>query len=292
MQTEETNIPEYQTPLKKEIIETSEILTQPMPDNPPWNSLTAFGIWAASVFLIIAIPNLFILPYIVQKGIGITDSAQMMEFLQKDSTAIILSVIAIIPAHVLTLALAWLVVTKYKRFSFRETLGWHWGGFTWWNCLIILGGFFVVAAIVSSFLPEQDNDLMRILRSSRTAVYVVAFLATFTAPIVEEVIYRGILYSAFQRSFGAATAILVVTMLFALVHVPQYYPSYSTIFLICLLSLILTLIRVKTKNLLPCIVLHTIFNGIQSLLLIFEPYLNELANQPQNKTAAIIRFFM
>jgi membrane protease YdiL (CAAX protease family) len=52
-------------------------------------------------------------------------------------------------------------------------------------------------------------------------------MATFTAPIVEEVIYRGILYSAFQRARGSGVAIAAVTLLFALVHVPQYYPSFS-----------------------------------------------------------------
>jgi membrane protease YdiL (CAAX protease family) len=44
--------------------------------------------------------------------------------------------------------------------------------------------------------------------------------------------------------------------------------------MICLLSLALTLIRARTGNLLPCIVLHTVFNGIQSLLLILQPYIN------------------
>ena len=292
MQTEETNSPEYQAPLLKETIETSQFLSRPTPNDPPWSSGTAFGIWAASVFLIIVLPNLFVLPYVLQKGITAMNSAQLMDFLQKDPTAIILNVIAIIPAHILTIILAWIVVTKYKKFSFRETLGWNWGGFTWWNCLVILGGFFVLAAFVSSFLPEQDNELMRILRSSRVAVYIVAFMATFTAPIVEEVIYRGILYSAFQRSFGVVVAVLVVTALFALVHVPQYYPSFSTIFLICLLSLILTLIRARTENLLPCIVLHTIFNGIQSLILILEPFLNEFAHQPQSNPTIIIRLLM
>ena len=121
---------------------------------------------------------------------------------------------------------------------------------------------------------------MRILRSSRSAVYIVAFVATFTAPFVEEVVYRGVLYSAFQRTMGVPTAFLLVTFLFAVVHVPQYYPSYSTIFLLGLLSLILTSIRVKTGNLLPCIILHTVFNGLQSILLIIEP-LTKSADVPE-----------
>ncbi len=203
------------------------------------------------------------------------DRAQMLN----DPNAIILSIIGTIPAHILTLLLAWFVVTKYNRFSFKETLGWQSGGFRWWHYILILVGFFAVANVVNYFIPEQDNELLRILRSSRTAVYIVAFMATFTAPIVEEVIYRGLLYSAFQRTFGVKSAVVIVTTLFAVVHFPQYYPSFSTIFLICLLSLILTLVRVKSKNLLPCIILHTIFNGLQSLVLILEPYINKLSEQ-------------
>jgi membrane protease YdiL (CAAX protease family) len=65
----------------------------------------------------------------------------------------------------------------------------------------------------------------------------------------------------------------MVTFLFAAVHVPQYMPDYATIISISLLSLIITLIRVKTDNLLPCIVFHTVFNGLQSVLMILQPYL-------------------
>lgn len=292
MQTEESNENEYVAPDLRERIETSESLIHPTPDNPPWQSPAAFGVWLASVALIVVLPNLLILPYLIKNNLISSDPAQMMESLQKDPTAIILNVAAIIPAHILTIILAWFIVTKSNRFSFKQTLGWQSGGFQWWHYILILFGFFAVAAVVGYFVPEQDNDLLRILRSSRTAVYIVAFMATFTAPIVEEVIYRGVLYSALQRSFGVATAVLIVTVLFALVHVPQYYPSYSTIFLICLLSLILTLIRVKAKNLLPCIILHTIFNGFQSLLLILEPFLSNITNSTEQKAAVILKVFI
>jgi membrane protease YdiL (CAAX protease family) len=130
---------------------------------------------------------------------------------------------------------------------------------------------------------------MRILRSSRLALYVVAFLATFTAPIVEEVVYRGVLYSALQRAWGVPAAFVTVTLLFSLVHVPQYYPSYSTIFLLTLLSVLLTSIRMLTGNLLPCIILHFVFNGLQSLLLVLEPVLP--GSSGQNTETAFFHIF-
>lgn len=107
----------------------------------------------------------------------------------------------------------------------------------------------------------------------RAAVVVVAILAVATAPIVEEVVYRGILYSAFQRTFGVPLAVTAVSLMFAGIHLPQYYPSVGPIFLITLLSFTLTMLRVRTGSLLPCIILHALFNGIQAVLLIAEPWL-------------------
>ena len=265
------------------------IVAAPTPNNPPWNSLLAIGVWIMSVLAIVIIPTLFILPYILSESKDLGQSQAISDFLQSDPTAIILQVLAVIPAHVLTLALAWLVVTRLKTFSFRETLGWDSGGMLWWHYALILIGFFAIAGVVGAYFPEQENELTRILRSSRSAVFLVAFMATFTAPLVEEVVYRGILYSAFQRTLGVWPAVATVTFLFALVHLPQYYPSHSTMFLLLLLSLILTLVRVRTDNLFPCIVLHTIFNAIQSVLLILEPHLPKIDGQTTEAVTAIFK---
>ncbi len=276
------NAPEWKELYKNEREQSLIPLT---PNNPPWNSWVAIGIWLVSFFSIFIFPIFFLIPYIA------LNREIALENIQNDPTAIVLNVLAIIPAHIFTLIAAWFVVTKYNKFSFRQTLGWSHDSFRWFYYIFIIVGFFAVAGVVNYLIPEQDNELLRILRSSRTAVFVVAFLATFTAPLVEEVIYRGILYSAIQRSVGVIGAIAIVTTLFAGVHFWQYWGSPGTIFLICLLSLVLTLVRVRTGNLLPCIVLHTIFNGIQSLLLILQPFLPENIGGTPEQSNAFIRFF-
>jgi hypothetical protein len=267
-----------------------EYIPFPSPNNPPWNTPAAIGVWIASVIFILILPNLLLVPYLISHKVQVTDSASLQQILLNDPVAVLISILAIIPAHALTLALCWIVATRLNKFSFRETLGWRVGGMAWWWYALMLIGFFVVAGIIGNYFPEQENDMIRILKSSRSAVYIVAFLATFTAPVVEEVIYRGILYSALQRTVGVTLAVVVVTALFALVHVPQYLPSYSTIFLLTLLSLTLTLIRARTGNLLPCIIFHFIFNGIQSIGLIVNPYL-EKPELNGSETALILRFF-
>lgn len=261
----------------------------PAPNNPPWNLLEALGVWLASVACILIIPSVLLLPYLVSHDPPITDNEQIVEFAKSDPVAIFLQILAIIPAHTFTLVLAWLVVTRVRRYSFRKMLGWEKGGFVWWHYCIMLIGFVGVANLVYQFYPEQENDLIRVLSSSRSAVYIVAFVATFTAPLVEEVTYRGILYSAFQRRIGVNAAFVFVTLLFSIVHWPQYWPSYSTILLLTLLSITLTAVRVMSNNLLPCIILHTLFNAMQSLFLILEPYLKNLGDQEH--TTAIQHLF-
>lgn len=245
------------------------------PNNPPWNSGVAFIFWVVSVIFIIVVPSLLIIPYVLNQKINLSDSEKLKEVTTSDPNAIIIAVVGTFIAHILTLIVGWLIVTRIRKYPFFETLGWKWGGFKAWHAVALFVGVFVIVGILNSFLGSADNELQKILRSSRTAVFIVAFLATFSAPLVEELVYRGVLYSAFQRTFNKTAAVIFVTTVFASVHFLQYYPDYTTLISITILSLIITLIRAKTDNLLPCFAFHTMINGLQSIVLILAPYLPE-----------------
>jgi membrane protease YdiL (CAAX protease family) len=251
----------------------TDLLGNYSPNNPPWNSALALVLWLASVGFIIFLPALFLFPYLSSQNFSLSDRASLVKFSTTDPTAILIQIAAIIPAHILTLVLAWFIITNFKKYSFTEMLGWKWGGYKWWHTIALLVSVLAVAISTNYYFGTQDNELLRILRSSRYVVFLVAFMATFSAPIVEEVVYRGVLYSAFQRSTNIPLAIFLVTFVFALVHFPQYWGDTSTLITLTFLSLILTLIRVRTNSLLPCIFFHFVFNGIQSILLILQPYL-------------------
>jgi membrane protease YdiL (CAAX protease family) len=250
--------------------------THPTPNNPPWGSWAALGVWAASVAFVVIFPTIFVLPYLVSSGV-IRQSDQLGAFLKTDPTAVFLQLLAVIPAHLFTIALAWFIVTRNRKYSFTEMLGWKWAGFRIYHAVGLSLFFYAVALGAVAIFGDVENDFDIMLKSSKYVIYLVAFFAVFTAPIVEEVIYRGMLYSAFQRSLGKVIAVLLVTLIFAGVHALQYSkdaaPDYAVMSVLLLLSLTLTIIRVKTENLLPCIVLHTVFNAIQSVIMIAEPFL-------------------
>jgi membrane protease YdiL (CAAX protease family) len=288
-QNESVNSP---SPIENRPLTPASRATEPplSPDNPPWNWITAFSVWLASVALLLIVPTIMVIPYAINKGINFQNGEALKDFLLNDSAAILIQIGFVIPVHALTLALSWAVVTNFKKFSFPEMLGWKWGGFRLWHIIVVIMSYFLLSAGLRYIFGEHENELTRILKSSRTAVYLIAFMATFTAPIIEEVVYRGLLYSAFQKRFGISTAVFVVTLLFAGVHYFQYWGDWTALIVITLLSLTLTLIRVKTSNLLPCIILHTVFNSISALYIILEPFLPKQINQIPEQTAYFFHF--
>jgi len=259
---------------------TLPFASEPDPNNPHWGVWAGLGVWMLSVAAILIFPALFLLPYIATSGIDFSAGVDLAQFATTDKTAIILQVAAIIPAHLFTLAMAWIVVTRLSRYPFLRTLGWDFAGVRWWHYILMIAVILIAVLAASNVFQFREDDLDRISRSSRTALYLVAIMAVFTAPLVEEVVYRGVLFAPIYRRFGAVASVLAVTALFAAVHVPQYAANPGKIVLLTGLSLLLTLLRAGTGSLLPCVILHTLFNGLNSLLLIAEPALKPYFPEP------------
>ncbi len=199
------------------------------------------------------------------------------ELLIADKTFVLINVLGLVPTHALILLLAWGVVTRLGKLSWRKALGWSWKpSFRFRESVALAILLFIVAMVVIYTFGGQETDFEKLLLSSRAAALIIAVIAATTAPLVEEIIYRGILYSALQRAIGPLLAIVVVTSTFAGLHVLQYWPDIGAISAITLLSLAITVVRARTGRLLPCVVIHLVFNGIQSLIIILDPYVRAL----------------
>lgn len=253
------------------------------PDNPPWGVVQAFLTWAASVVLLWLVPQFCALPYILTHYRGMAPTREM---LLADKTFIVILVAGFLPAHALTLLVTWAVSSRLGKFRPWRTLGFSWPrAFGPWKSIGLAVLLFLIAMLIIYTFGEQETELERILRSSRTAAILTAIVASTTAPLVEEIIYRGILYSALQRVTGALMAVAIVTLLFAGLHVLQYWPNFGAISAITLLSLVLTAIRARTGRLLPCYMIHLVFNGIQSVIIVADPYIRSVIETPRPEAA-------
>ena len=250
-------------------LDTSTNSTEPA-KNPPWTLLAAVATWFTSVALLF-LPQVMAIPYLAAHYRGTRPTTEM---LLADKTLILILVSGVLPVHVITLVIVWAVATRFGKFSAIKTLGLTWNGkLRLWQSIGLALMLYVAAFLLTLAFGGQGTALDRLVESSRAAALIIAFLAVATAPLVEESIYRGILYPAIERTAGAKAAVILVTLLFAVPHVPQYWPNIGVISSITLLSVVLTLVRARTGRLLPCLVVHLVFNGIQSVIILFEPYL-------------------
>jgi hypothetical protein len=254
--------------------------TPPGPDNPPWGVGAALLVWLASVGLLFIVPTLAGAGYIIAR-LRHLSAEQLGAALLADPHFILISVAAVIPAHLLTFWLVWWLVTQNGRHSFGALMGWRWshslGALEIFSCIGVVVLLVLINSQIGRYFPGGDTDLEKIISSSLAARYVIVVLATFSAPLVEEAVYRGVLYPALRRAIGTAWAVLAVSLLFASVHVYQYRANVGVIMAITLLSLALTLVRARTGRLLPCVVIHFLFNGVTSIWIVLAPYMKELA---------------
>ncbi len=275
----------FEDGVSPETIERSANAEPVSPDDPGWGIGAGLALWFVSILLILLTPVFLVLPYSLAMQV---DSANLNDFLRNDKFAMLLQIGAIIPAHLVTVLLAWRIVTKGSRHSFFASLGWDLGNFRIWHGFVIVIGFFALVAVIGTYFPDQETPFEKILKSSREATLLLAFIATFSAPFVEEVVYRGVLFPAAGKSFGMVPAVGLVTLLFAAVHIPQYYNSVASLTLLLVLSLILTIVRASTGRLLPSVILHFIFNGIQSVFLVLQPYFPQLQESPKDSIGAFV----
>jgi membrane protease YdiL (CAAX protease family) len=267
-------------------IETDSLVGDARPDYdnsraggfPPWSTLAAIGVWLFSVAAILLLPNIIVGAWLVlAKLLGTPVATNQGEFARwiASPRVVLASVLSLLIAHLLTIAVCWMVVTGYGRRPFFATLGWGWPSRSpASNAAFVIAVVFVMYAVtdlIARFLPPSRQTLFdQLLKTSSQVRIAVAFLAVFTAPFVEEVVYRGLLYPALKTKVGVVASVLIVTLLFSAVHFPQYWGAWSTLAGLTLLSFTLTIIRACIKLVLPCVAIHALFNAIGAIIIIIR----------------------
>lgn len=110
---------------------------------------------------------------------------------------------------------------------------------------------------------EQMNPILEEPPGSALDFFIVFFMAVVLAPIVEEFLFRGVLFQVLWQRTGRVWLSAVVSgFLFAIIH-PQFLAGIGPVFL---LGVILAIVYAHTRSLLPCILLHAYNNGFITLL--------------------------
>lgn len=154
-----------------------------------------------------------------------------------------------------------LVVVNYRQ-PFWSALAWR--RLTLKQLFACLAGGIVLAGAVLSaptLLPEAPEFPLERLFSSPAAGYAVGSFAILVAPLMEELIFRGLLFRIFEHRLGLRSAVLITAVMFAGLHVPEYWGAWNHAFMILVVGLVFSLARGITGSLAPSVVLHVAYNS-------------------------------
>lgn len=133
---------------------------------------------------------------------------------------------------------------------------------------------FLVTHLIVGFNPEQAQAV-GFDGLTHQYEYVAAFVTlVIIAPLAEELLFRGYLYGKLRRAVPAWVVALVVSAVFALLHVPGEnfaLTQWNVALDVFILSLVLCFLREKTGAIWAGVALHMIKNGLAFYILFINP---------------------
>ena len=115
--------------------------------------------------------------------------------------------------------------------------------------------------------PFPLQRTIPLIRSALLANPATAWIGiALVIPCVEEILFRGLLFGAFQKSMGVTGAVLASAFIFVCIHLQLF--GFLGLFM---LGLILAWARLKTGSLGLPIALHGLNNAIAMAVITFGP---------------------
>ncbi len=142
--------------------------------------------------------------------------------------------------------------------------------------LLTMYGLNIVLSLIIYMISGESTTGNQELIESGFSVYPVlyAFTAVIFAPIVEELIFRGVLYQELRSKNSYKLPIIISSLSFGLIHtLPIYLSGGNSVEMLFLLiytamGFILTMVYEKTGSIYSSITLHLLNNLIATIVLI------------------------
>lgn len=129
-----------------------------------------------------------------------------------------------------------------------------------WGVVLMVAADIVIEPLLELFPPEAYNSVKATVGLGGWAI----LSTVVAAPILEEILFRGLIFESCSERFGRGVALLISALLFGLVHVVPVQMISAFV-----MGLILGYVYLRTRSLASVIVLHAINNAIAYVSMAF-----------------------
>ena len=121
--------------------------------------------------------------------------------------------------------------------------------------------------IFEGMFPQSEQDYQEMLESLIKSPLTSMIQVCVLAPIIEEILMRGVVLGGLKNSYGKVTALLISAMLFACLHFNMVQTLSA---FVC--GIVLGLLYIKTSSIFCCMVAHGGYNLISYIMIVY-PYI-------------------
>jgi membrane protease YdiL (CAAX protease family) len=229
----------------------------------------------ATIILLIFLGAQFGASLFVGLVAGIT--AKLNSEASNDSEALAAAVQQIMPFATIGAALAGGVAMLFCAFSMmreglrdRSTVGAAWAFGSRKHILEACGVGLLVAtgSLALSSIPALQpthfapGPLTKMALTPGLSRVLWLTIALLLAPPFEELLFRGVLYGGYRKSFGPGMAALLTTVLFCALHVTEIIPIPIAAVGIVALGVAALWMRLRSSAIGPAVALHFVYNAI------------------------------
>jgi membrane protease YdiL (CAAX protease family) len=129
---------------------------------------------------------------------------------------------------------------------------------------MILGTVFVLAA---SLLQNQVSQtraglLARMAATPGLSQLAWVIMALFLAPLIEELLFRGVLYGGYRKTFGSVGAAVSTTLLFVFFHITEAIYFWPAFIFIAGMASVALWVRLRSGAIGPAVAVHFGYNAM------------------------------
>ena len=179
--------------------------------------------------------------------------------------------------YVLLLAALYILLRRVREVPFWSSLGFRALPARRLALGFILG--FILAPVIQGanlLFPPPEPLLLEKLFTSKSAAALLLGVAVFAAPFVEELLFRGYIYTLLERLWGALPAVLVSGFLFGAIHFYQLWPGWFQMLLICIVGFVFSTVRARAGSTLASIAVHFGYNFALAVFFLISPQFRHL----------------
>ena len=190
----------------------------------------------------------------------------------------------------LLILLPTLLFIRLGRLNWRETLRWRWPGLRVTLLSLLIGaGMWPLSLLLESvsrslfgYAPPAPSGLV----PQSVSEAVLLFLALgVAAPLCEEAMFRGYIQRAYDQ-IDPRASILIVWWLFALFH-----QRFAGLLALLPIAFILSYLAYRSNSLIPGIIAHAAFNGLQVLISASGALRIDLSSAQVTRALGVLVFF-